>query len=552
MVVLETQLSQLQQLVDKQLTIDKLENTLFTLGFELEEVEGDDIKIDVTPDRLDVLSTQGLARALRAYLSKDLKTPTYERNKSSYKVIVDDSVLSVRPATACAVVKGLKLTDQFIKDIIWVQEKLHATFGRNRARSAIGIYPLEKITWPITFCAKKPKQIHFRPLEAKNPMYGDEILTKHPTGKEYAHLLEGKKVFPLFIDAKDEVLSLPPIINSHALGKVTTQTTDVFIEASGSDFKIQSEVLTLLTTMLAEMGGTIYGVDVVYGEKTEHTPYLAPIEKTITPMYVKEILGVDLPAKEIATLLQRMMYGIVSVKANEVVVTVPPFRLDIWHDIDVVDDVLRAYGINNIELTIPQVATHAMELPENKLQETIRDLLVGLGLNEIKTLAVTDKVQQFDMMGLPQGDHVKLGSVAEKSINMLRSWLLPESLKFLAVNQNRSYPHRIYEVGDVVVPDNSLDVTARNKNHCCICLSDDGVTFTHIKQVVVYLIETLQLPLEIETGHHKSFVPGRCASLRFGKKEIGFFGEVHPSVLETYKLQTPVVAAEFETTVLVK
>ena len=103
-----------------------------------------------------------------------------------------------------------------IKELIDIQEKLHATVGRKRKKLAIGIYPLEKIKLPIYYKALEPDKIKFIPLEATREMSGLEILQRHPTGRDYAHLLAGKSKFPVFIDADKNVLSMPPIINSQS------------------------------------------------------------------------------------------------------------------------------------------------------------------------------------------------------------------------------------------------------------------------------------------------------------------------------------------------
>ena len=172
--------------------------------------------------------------------------------------------------------KDLKFDDEKIKEIIDIQEKLHFTFGRKRKKVAIGIYPLEKIKLPITFKAFEPDKIKFIPLESDREMSGLQILQKHPTGKEYAHLLAGKAKFPVFIDANNNILSMPPIINSQLTGKITAETTDIFVECSGFDFEILSKCLNIVVTNLAEMGGKIYQMELVESRGTRGAKRITP------------------------------------------------------------------------------------------------------------------------------------------------------------------------------------------------------------------------------------------------------------------------------------
>src|SRR3989338_2091692 len=208
-----------EELVGKKLPLEELKDRISMLGTDLESIEGNEIIVEVFPNRPDMLSEQGFARAFSSFIGVKKGLRKYKVKKSNYKVLVDRSVKMVRPFTACAVVKNLKLDDEKIKSIIQIQEKLHISYGRNRKKVAIGVYPLEKIKFPIKYLAKRPEKIKFKPLEMSQVLNGKEILELHPTGKEYAHLLEKEKEYPIFIDSNENILSMPPIINSDEVGK---------------------------------------------------------------------------------------------------------------------------------------------------------------------------------------------------------------------------------------------------------------------------------------------------------------------------------------------
>ena len=544
MVILETNFAELKKVIGKKLTKKELEDVLFDLGMELENTEGEDMKVEITPDRPDLLSTHGLGRALKAYLGIKTGLVKYAVKKSDIKISIDKSVEKVRPFTVAAVVKNLKLDYEKIKEIINIQEKIHNTFARKRKKVAIGIYPLENIKPPIKYLAEKADKIRFIPLDFDKEMSGREILERHPKGKEYAHLLKGHDVYPIFVDSRHKILSMPPIINSQELGRVSEKTKDIFIECSGHDLNSLNQVLNLIVTTLADMKGDIYSVELDYGSKKIITPDLAPEKREIKLKYINNVLGLKLKGKEAVELLKRMNYD---ASGNEKIsVLVPKYRTDIWHDIDIADDVARAYGFNNMEPSFPQVHSIAETLPENDCAARLRDLIVGFGYNETFTFALTSKDDQFRKMNTKPCLHVELGNAKEQTINMVRVWLLPELIKFLVNNRSREYPQRIFEINDIVVQDNKEDIRSRNVTKLCCASAHEKANFTEVKQVLDYLGQTLNLNLRLKELKHDSFIEGRCASILLNDREIGFLGEVNPIVLDNFGLQVPVCALEIE------
>jgi len=544
MVILETNFTELNKAIGKKLTKKELEDTLFDLGMELERTEKDEIRIEITPDRPDLLSTQGLGRALKAYLGIKTGLREYKIKKSEIKINVDKSVEKVRPYTVAAAVKNLKLDYEKIKEIINIQEKLHNTFARKRKKTSIGIYPLENISPPITYLAEKSDKIKFVPLDFEKELTGKEILEKHPTGIKYADLLKSYDKYPIFVDSKNKVLSMPPIINSQELGKVNDKTKDIFIECSGHDINASEQVLNLIVTTLADMGGEIYSVEVNYGNKKMITPNLEPEKKEIKLSYINKILGLELKSKDAIELLKRMGYD--ASGTDKIRILIPKYRTDIWHDIDIVDDVARAYGFNNMKPTFPKVHSVAETIPEHDFLNRLKELIIGLGYNETFTFGLTSKDDQFRKMNTKPCPSIELGSVKEQTINMVRVWLLPELLKFLVNNRSREYPQRIFEVNDVVVQDSKEDIKSKNVTRLCCVSAHEKANFTEIKQVLDYLGQVLNLNLRLEELRHDSFIEGRCASILLNEKEIGFMGEINPIALNNFDLQVPVCALELD------
>src|SRR3989344_3011569 len=331
---------------------EKMQEKITMFGTPIEEVTDNEVSVEVFPNRPDLLSFQGFARALTTFLKKPgMQTYKTEKPEKDYKVIIDKSVKQVRPHTACAIVKDLKLDDEKIKEIIDIQEKLHSSYGRNRKKIAIGIYPLETIKLPITFLAKKPENIKFIPLEANKEMTGRQILNQHPAGREYADLLKDKEVFPIFQDANNEILSMPPIINSNKTGKITENTKDVFIECSGFNLHYLQKALNIIVTSFADMGGKIYSMEIEDKQKTI-SPDLEPEKLSFSIEEINKTLGLSLTEKEIIKLLEKMGIGYEKNTA-----LVPAYRTDILHEIDLSEEIAIAYGYDQFIPEIPSIST---------------------------------------------------------------------------------------------------------------------------------------------------------------------------------------------------
>src|SRR3989344_1732975 len=229
--------SVVEKLVGKKLPLDQLKDRISMLGTDLDRIENDQIIVEIFPNRPDMLSEQGFARAFAAFIGIKKGLPQYDLKKSNYQIFIKDTTPEW-PYVAACVIKGLKLDDEKVREIIQIQEKLATTFTRKRTKGGIGIYPLNKITFPVTFTAKSPKDIRFIPLGDSKQRDADEILKNHPKGKEFGHILKDSKRYPLFIDAKNTIMSMPPITNAEIIGKVEKNTKDLFIEATGPDQRI--------------------------------------------------------------------------------------------------------------------------------------------------------------------------------------------------------------------------------------------------------------------------------------------------------------------------
>jgi phenylalanyl-tRNA synthetase beta chain len=515
--------------IGKNFSDDKLKDRISMLGTDLEKVTKKDITVEIFPNRPDMLSSEGFARALSSFIGVKKGLKKYKVKKSGYNVVVDKSV-SVRPYTVCALVKNLKFTDEKIKNIMQVQEKLSLTHGRNRKKSEYGIYPSDKINFPINYIAKDPKEIMFKPLGMSKEIRADQVEEIHSTGKEFKHITKDWIKYPFFIDNKENVLSMLPYTNSEDIGKIDETTKNVFIECTGIDLQNVMFALNIFTTTLADMGGEIYSVDIIYPDKTITTPNLEPKKMKINFDYVNKILGLDLKEKEIKDCLERMGFGY---KNKEV--SIPCYRTDILHEIDLIEDIAIAYGYENFESEIPNVSTVAKEDSFEKFKNKIAEILVGFGLIETNTYNLTNKNEQTKNMEI-ELDLVKISNALNEDYNVLRRWMIPSLLNILKNNKHYGYPQKIFEIGTVFTP--------KEISRLGVLLCHKEVSYTESRQILEKILDSLGLKYSFKEVEHDSFIPGRVARVYVEGKGIAYVGELHPSVLNNFELEMPVSCFE--------
>jgi len=527
-----------EKLVGKKLKLDELKDRISMLGTDLEGIEGNEINVEIFPNRPDLLSEQGIARAFSSFIGVKTGLREYNIKKSGKKVIVDKSVI-MRPYTACAIVKGVKFDDERIREIMQIQEKLATTHGRNRKKSAYGLYPTDSINFPIHYIAKDPKTITFHPLGMPRPMRADDVEELHPKGVEYKWVAKGWKKYPFFIDGKDNIMCMLPYTNSNTTGKVDENTTEVFIECTGIDFKNVSVALNIFVTMLADMGGEIYSLDIEYPDKTITTPNLTSEKMKIDVDYVNKCLGLKLKESDVKKLLERMGYGYDN-KTKKAII--PAYRADILHQVDLIEDIAIAYGYENFDEIIPKVATIGEENKIEVLKRKISELLIGLKFTELCTYNITsdELTEKKAYCDKP----LMLSNSLSEEYNCLRSSIIPSLFDVLSHNKHNDYPQHIFDIGTTFTKASNEETGIKETDFLGVALCEDKVDFTRIKQVLDYIFSNIDVTYTLKETTEKSFMEGRTGEIIVKGKVIGTIGEINPEVLSNFQLEYPVAALE--------
>jgi len=542
MAVLTLDRKELEKVIGK--ITPELENKIGMFGTPVDKLTDEEISIEIFPNRPDLLSFAGFTRAILPFLGKKTTQKNYktEAPEKDYKVIIDKSVKKVRPYTACAIVKGLKFNDSTIKQIIDIQEKLHLVYGRDRKKLAIGVYPLEAIKLPITFLAKKPEEIKFQPLEFPREITGRQILSQHPTGREYAHLLKDAELFPIFQDANNEILSMPPIINSEKTGKVTESTKEIFIECSGFNKNYLQKALNMVVTTLSELGGKIYLMEIHDVKEKSLSPNLENEKMPFSIDFMNKTLGLNLTEKEIIKLLEKMNIGY-----EKGVALIPPYRTDILHEIDIAEEIAIAYGYENFKPEIQTTSTIGEEDKISILKRKISEILSNIELLEISTYYLSTKEKQFKNIGIKdfKSDMIEiLDSKTEN--NILRASLLANSINVLSNNSDAQYPQKLFEIGRIFYNNDDSETRIEERESLCISLCNETANFTEIKQILDYLMRMLNINYDIKEAEHPTMIAGRCGRIIIKGKPAGILGEINPFVLKNNKIKMPVASLEID------
>jgi phenylalanyl-tRNA synthetase beta chain len=503
-------------------------------------------------NRPDLWSAEGLARGLRCYLGLEKGFRQYDVEEPIVEVNVDADLFSIRPFIACAVIKNVHLTDPVIRGLMHMQDKLDKTYGRSRQKTSIGIYNFDLIRPPIRYAAVRPADVSFVPLGFDEKLTLDEILERHPKGVEYGHIVKKNPLYPMLFDSEGKVLSFPPIINSSDLGKITEESRNLLVEVTGTHQRAVVNTLTLVTSALIDRGGKAYSAKIRYPEGSEYrlgdvvTPDFSSRTVPLSVEYTNRLLGLELSAKRICELLLTAGLGVGKVQGDIVDVVVPCYRVDVMHQVDLIEDVAVAYGYNNIECLWREMPTTGRAKPDQRRIDVARELMVGLGYQEILTYTLTDEESLFGKMNTKETPRVEIANPKVASMTCLRNWLLPSLMGFLSSNQSVEFPQRIFELGKVTFPDDAKETKTRDEEWLAAASTHANANFTEIKSALDAFMSNLGVAWQIKAAAHPSFIEGRIGAVLIGGVEAGFVGEINPTVLEAWKLENPVAAFEVD------
>jgi len=551
-------------------TEEDFDELCFEFGLELDEVvneindEGKEevvYKIEIGANRYDLLCLEGLVRALLVFQGK-LKAPKYSLTQPSepQQLILDPSVLSVRPHVIGAVLRGVTFNKARYNSFIDLQDKLHQNLARKRTLASVGTHDLDTIKGPFRYMAKAPSDIKFTPLNQTKDFTSAELMELYSGDshlKAYVPIIKDSPLHPVIYDSNNVVLSLPPIINSEH-SKITLKTKNIFFEVTATDLTKAGIVLDTLVTMFSQYCEKPFTVEPVQtilpGGETLIYPKLNYRSESINPMKVNKSIGIDLTAEKISTLLTKMCLP-TEVKGDVLSVAIPPTRADVLHPVDIYEDVAIAHGYNNITKTIPNTLTVAKQLPINKLTDQLREATAQAGFTEALTFSLCSRddvatKMRKEIKNIPA---VHISNPKTLEFQVARTSLLPGLLKTVQANRKMPLPLKLFEISDVVLKDLGTEVGARNERHACAVYYNKSPGFEIIHGLLDRLMQLLEVPTVqsgssdgyfLRQGEDPTFFPGRAADIVAYGQVVGSLGVLHPDVVTGFDLNLPCSAIE--------
>ncbi|MEF8936932.1 MAG: phenylalanine--tRNA ligase subunit beta [Halovenus sp.] len=569
MPVVDVDPDELRDLVGTTKDDDELREDLFALGLEFEGwTEDDEFQLEFAPDRLDRLSVEGIARSLRYQYGTDRGVYIPNTNDAEWTIEVDGPPAE-RPYVTGAVVRGLDFDAESLESLIQVQEKLHATMGRQRAKGAIGVHDLVALKGTagaageksIRYTSMDPDEETFVPLESDEELTPREVTERHHMGSDYVDLVADLDEYPAIYDDLG-LFSFPPVINGRRT-EVSEQSRDLLIEMTGTDQWTIDHMCSIVCYALSARGGQVERVNVEYtddtpGEYAGHTldrPDFSVKTKRVAHDRIESIIGVEFDAETVVDCAERA--GLDATEYTEdgetiYEVDIPPYRVDVLHPLDVIDDIGRAYGFNDLEPTYPDVSTVGGRHERSRLEDAARDSLVGLGFEDLLNFHMISQEENFDRLGISPGDDylgggepVTIREPYSEAYEILRTWALPSLLLVLENNTHREYPQHLAEIGLAAHLDDSANTGVEEYQTVAGVLAETDVSYEDARARLQALAGAFGAELETPPTEHPAFISGRTAEVVLDGESVGVIGEIHPKVLVEHDLELPVAAFEF-------
>lgn len=507
------------------------------IGYTI-ETENEEIRIELNPDRPDLLSFPTLTASESNFVRPS--PPKKYKTDSGAVISLTDKGLKLRPYVLAFTARGTPISSNF-DDLIDFQEKIHITVGKNRKKSSIGIHDLEKIKLPAKFDSVSAESIEFTTYDGTLTGTPGYVLKNHPKGIEYGNLISGRKSVPVILDREGDVLSMPPVINGKK-SAVEENTKNFFVDITGTDLRVCIGTMFLMMYFYGSLGYDVRTATIT----AQRTDFLKEVELiqersvVITSREVGEFIGNAMEPKKVITVLKKMGYEVQS-SSFPLTVFVPPYRVDVMGPADILEDLAKGTGYENIEPRPISLGTIGSRNRYVEFADTLKSIILGAGFQEVMTFVVgsREKYSQVEYLG-----DVRIQNPKSLDYSVIRDRLSLGLLEFYQNNRNRSYPQNIFEIGNVVMK-------GTQENHFCISTASSKASFSEIKRTLDYVSRRIfGAKFDVRPEENSIFISGRSASLWIDGTRTGVMGEVRPEILEQFSMKVPVALAELDVKIL--
>ena len=539
MPVVELNLNRIKKLVSGNTTKKKIIDVIPFLGLDIESQDGDEIRIEYSPNRPDYSTDFGIALGLQGLLAIKKGVQKLNIKKTGkYEINVDSSVSKIRPFVTGIVAKNGAIDDQTIKQLMNMQEDLHFGIGRKRKKSSIGLHDLDKILFPLTYTTTT-REKSFVPLNETKEKSISDILSQTDVGQNYGWVLGDSKNVPIIIDSEGNIVSFPPIINA-ALTTVTTKTKNILVEVTSIEKDAAEDTLSVVSSILQTAGFQISELKISGGKNS--TPKLN--ERTIIydPKFTSEILGIEISPSNMVTCLKKCRLD-ATIKGKKIKCIIPRYRFDIFGPMDLVEEIALGYGIDNLEPKLSPSTTigakDSVTIKTNLMTKTA----VGLGLLEVVNSSLTSKKILYELTKRNSSEMISVLDSKSQEHTILRDSLLSGLLENLSKNIHETYPQKLFETGVVFTKGKPI----RESINLAVVMAHKDTNFSEIKAILQSILRTnfkIECKTKPSSKNQELFVKGKYADIYVNDKKIGEVGEICNEILDNFRIRTSVVGFE--------
>ncbi len=521
-------------------TDDKeLVKNIESMGPNVKRITAEEIEVEYPANRPDMISTLGLARAVRYYMRRSRSFGYSVGKGDGLKISVGSHVSKIRPYIAALVVENMRLGEDDLLDIINFTEKLSNTYGRKRVRIALGLHDMRDVRGPLTYDAYEDEE--FVPLGSKTKMKYSAVMGSDKRGKRYEKLCrEGDR----YVALKDKkgTMSLIPVINSERT-RVSASTTRMLVDITGGTREIIEGTADLLAADFIDRGFKVSRVEVAYGGRGRMLPEMKVKKFSIPLKQIDSEIGVTIGFNNAILLANKMGHEAALVGKN-IRVSSPPYRLDVINEQDIIEDIAVGYGYDYIQPVPVLSGTMGNLEAKSRRLDSVIETMIGLGFEEAMNSYLTNEETNFSKMRQEnKKDYVNITNPRSGLATMLRTWMLPSLLKGVGQSMHDSFPLRLFEA------DMAFGIRGNapeERYHLAAVSCHSKANFNEAKAALEGLLRALGSECTMTETDNRSFIEGRCATVEVDKKSIGVLGEVHPEVLTRFGIEEPAVGFEIE------
>ncbi|MCI4348964.1 MAG: hypothetical protein L3J93_01930 [Thermoplasmata archaeon] len=526
-----------------------LAERLFPSKAEIAAETGDELVVETTADRLDLLSEEGLALHLQgsAGLAKGLRhLPAIANLDPAPSILCDPSTAALRPFIAGLVVRSPEATgirQEHLDAAIRFQELLHATIGGDRRAASLGVYPYDRLQPPFTYQVERLNAVSFTPIDGSNEVGAAEFLRSNDLARRYGALGASEGTILTLRDTKGTLLSVPPIANARPGGEVRAGDRTLLIESTGTRSARVADALGLLSVVFAAQGWSSAPVEIRYADHVEDgRAIVAPRSVRLTEGGLTKLSGRAYSASEVEHLLSTSRLSARSSPGGWMV-GVPPWRPDILAEVDLAEEVILARGVRPEDGQIPPSVTRGRRRPESRYHRRVAEYLLGLGATELHTPVLVPE-RLVGLLGRTSA--IELAHPVSDQFQRMRDVLSLSLLLALEHNVRSGYPQRFFEVGPVVERDRTAETGATSRMHSGAVWAEDRAGFADGASLVDYILSTFGAAGVREPVEIPGTIPGRSARLRVAGEAVAEMGEIAPTILDALRIPVPVVWWEID------